>query len=552
MHFLLFSMSVVYVLTTPISKDGDDATVEQLRKRAKWDNDDYVCRGLILKGMSNPLFDIYQNVESRKELCDSLEAKYMAEDASSKKFLKDFKHTLKHNKEELTLVELGSHLRIEESLRVQDNDKPKGNTIVGPLVVNMVEHNNSSRYTDNRGKRKHHDTKSDSNKKSKDDDVAWWVDSGTIVHVCKDRCWFKTYESLKDGFILHMRNESTALVHGRGCVDLKFSSGKIASLLNVLHVPNIRKNLFSSSVLNNYGYKQVNESDKFVLSKHGVFIGFGYLSNQMFRLNIVNDNIALAFMSTSKLDDSILWNARLGHDEELDKFKVFKTEIELQGSQIKRFRTDRGGEYMDTLYFQSVSIIHETTAPYTPQQNGISERKNRVLKEMVNSMLSYSGLSQGFWGENMLTACNLLNSLPNKRNRITPYELWTKRKPNLNYLKVWGYRTVVRLSDPKLKTLGERGIACIFIGYAKHSKAFRSLKTLMVQWSLKRSLKRDDVSDQHSYCFNVEDDPKTFDEAMKSQDVAFWKEEINDEMDSILGNNTWVLADLPPGCKPLG
>nr|GEZ89281.1 zinc finger, CCHC-type [Tanacetum cinerariifolium] len=48
MHFLLFSMSVVYVLTTPIPDDVDDATVDQIWKRAKWDNDDYVCRGLIL------------------------------------------------------------------------------------------------------------------------------------------------------------------------------------------------------------------------------------------------------------------------------------------------------------------------------------------------------------------------------------------------------------------------------------------------------------------------------------------------------------------------
>ncbi|GJW61924.1 hypothetical protein Tco_0111259 [Tanacetum coccineum] len=69
MHFLLSSISVVYVLTTPIPEDGgDDATVEQIRKRAKWDNDDYVCRGLILNGMSDSLFDIYQNVESSKEL----------------------------------------------------------------------------------------------------------------------------------------------------------------------------------------------------------------------------------------------------------------------------------------------------------------------------------------------------------------------------------------------------------------------------------------------------------------------------------------------------
>ncbi|GKD05924.1 hypothetical protein Tco_1180898 [Tanacetum coccineum] len=86
-HFLLSSMSVVYVLTIPIPKDGENATMEQIRKRAKWKNDDYVCRGLIINGMSDPLFDIYENVESSKELCDSLEAKYMAEDASSKKFL---------------------------------------------------------------------------------------------------------------------------------------------------------------------------------------------------------------------------------------------------------------------------------------------------------------------------------------------------------------------------------------------------------------------------------------------------------------------------------
>ncbi|GJW48111.1 zinc finger, CCHC-type containing protein [Tanacetum coccineum] len=212
-------------------------------------------------------------------------------------------------------------------------------------------------------------------------------------------------------------------------------------------------------------------------------------------------------------------------DEALDKFKVFKTKVELQqGSLVKRLWTDRGG------------------------------------------------LRQGFWGEAMLTACNLLNRVPNKMNRITPYELWTKRKPNLNYLRVWGFREVVRLPDLKLKTLGERGIEFIFVGYVEHSKAFRfyvtepnesiSINSIIESKdaifdenrfsSVPRPRISDEVSDQHSYCFNVEDDPKTFDEAMKSRDVAFWKEAINDEMDSIMGNNTWVLANLPPGCKPLG
>nr|GEU94502.1 zinc finger, CCHC-type [Tanacetum cinerariifolium] len=113
-------------------------------------------------------------------------------------------------------------------------------------------------------------------------------------------------------------------------------------------------------------------------------------------------------------------------DEAFGKFKVFKTEVELQrGSLIKRFRIDR------------------------------------------------RGLSQGFWGESMLTTCYLLNRVPNKRNKITPYELWTKRKPNLNYLRAWGCRAVVRLPDTKIKTLGERGIECIFVRYVEHSKAFR-------------------------------------------------------------------------------
>ncbi|GKE41293.1 zinc finger, CCHC-type containing protein, partial [Tanacetum coccineum] len=96
---------------------------------------------------------------------------------------KDFKHALKHLKEELTLVELGSHLCIEKSLRVQDSDKPKGNNVVDPSVVNMMEHNNSTRYNDNNGKRKHHDnTKADPNKKSK---VTCWK-CGKPRHLKKD------------------------------------------------------------------------------------------------------------------------------------------------------------------------------------------------------------------------------------------------------------------------------------------------------------------------------------------------------------------------------
>nr|GEV58345.1 zinc finger, CCHC-type [Tanacetum cinerariifolium] len=324
MHFFLSSMGVVYLLTTSILEDGENATMERIRKRNKWENDDYVCRGLILNGMSDPLFDFYQNVESSKELWDSLEAKYMAEDASSL-----------HITVGTWMRPFRSHLRIEESLRVQDSDKPKGNNVVGPSVVNMVKHNNSIKYNDN-----------------KDDDVAWWVDSEATVHLYKDRCWFKTYESLNDGSILHMENESTALVYGRGCVDLRFGFGKIVSLFNVLHVPNIRKNLVSSSILNNYGYKYVIESNKFVIFKHYVFISFGYLSNQMFRINIVNDNIDSAFMSTSKLNESILWHARLGHVHFKRMQDISKDGLILAfDMDTKKFQVDLTKEFLSSRFF---------------------------------------------------------------------------------------------------------------------------------------------------------------------------------------------------------
>ncbi|GJY43093.1 zinc finger, CCHC-type containing protein [Tanacetum coccineum] len=144
----------------------------------------------------------------------------------------------------------------------------------------------------------------------------------------------------------------------------------------------------------------------------------------------------------------------------------------------------------------------------------------------------------------------------------------------MNYLRVWGCRAVVRLPDLKLKTLGERGIECIFVEYGEYSKAFRFyviepnesvLVNLIIESkdaifdvnrfsSVPRPSLRipNGTKDIGGSVVPEEDDPKTFDEAMKSQNVAFCKEAINDEMDSIMGNNTWVLADLPPSCKPFG
>ncbi|GJX36181.1 zinc finger, CCHC-type containing protein [Tanacetum coccineum] len=317
------------------------------------------------------------------------------------------------------------------------------------------------------------------NPKTKVDAIAWWIDSGATTHVCKDRCWFKTYEPMEEGSVLYMGDEHFASVHGKGSVALEFSSGKTITLFNVLYVPKLR---------------------------------FGYYNN--------------------------------GHVHYKRMFEMSKDDL-----------------------------IH-----------AIDENPKK---------------------------CFLI-----KGTRLPRMNFGIRNDPTFHTCEF----RVVRLSDPKRKTLGEKGIDCIFIGYAEHSKAYRfyviepddsiSINSIIEskdaifdenRFSLilgpkdiipnveesqmddhtndvsseipkprkgKRVQKaksfgsdfqlylvegsRDQVGSQYSYCYSIEEDPRTYDEAMQSRDATFWKEAIDDEIGSIMENNTWVLSDLPPRCKTLG
>ena len=90
-------------------------------------------------------------------------------------------------------------------------------------------------------------------------------------------------------------------------------------------------------------------------------------------------------------------------DEAGEVFLKYKAEVENQlGKKIKRLRTDRGGEYESNpfnSFCEEHGIIHETTPPYSPESNGVAERKNRTLKDMMNSMLVSSGAALNLWGK---------------------------------------------------------------------------------------------------------------------------------------------------------
>ena len=166
-------------------------------------------------------------------------------------------------------------------------------------------------------------------------------------------------------------------------------------------------------------------------------------------------------------------------DETGEMFLKYKAEVENQlGKKIKRLRTDRGGEYESNpfnSFCEEHGIIHETTPPYSPESNGVAERKNRTLKDMMNSMLVSSGAALNLCGEAILSACHFQNRIPHKKIGKTPYELWKGHVPNLKYFKVWRCLAKVLIPEPKKRKLGPKTVDCMFIGYAHNSAAYRFL-----------------------------------------------------------------------------
>jgi hypothetical protein len=137
-----------------------------------------------------------------------------------------------------------------------------------------------------------------------------WVDTGANIHVCADKSLFSSYQVGRAASLL-MGNRAHASVHGVGMVDQKLSSGKTVQLKNVQHVPSIRKNLISGSLLCHDGYKLVFESNKCVLSKFGTFIVKGYESGGFFRLSLCESDVK--YVNHINHDEANMWDSRLCH-----------------------------------------------------------------------------------------------------------------------------------------------------------------------------------------------------------------------------------------------
>lgn len=300
---------------------------------------------------------------------------------------------------------------------------------------------------------------------------------------------FKTYTNAEDKKVL-LGDAHTTNVIGIGDVKLNFTSRKTLILKDVMHVPEIRKNLVSGFLLNKARFSQSIGEDLYTITKNGIFVGKGYATDGMFKLNVELNKISPSVYS---LCDFNIWHARLCHvnkrvisnacnfglipklnvndsnkceycsqakitktshkliikksdpldlihsdiceldgtltrnskryfitfiddcsdytyvylmknkSEALDMFKMYITEIENQlGKKIKRLCSDRGTEYDSGLcndFYSKHGIVHETTASFSPEMNGKSERKNITLTELIVAIMMNFGVAPHWWGK---------------------------------------------------------------------------------------------------------------------------------------------------------
>ncbi|PHU17071.1 hypothetical protein BC332_12766 [Capsicum chinense] len=130
----------------------------------------------------------------------------------------------------------------------------------------------------------------------------WWMDSGATRHVCANKELFSSFAPAQVKEMIYMANSTTAKVEATGKICLKMTSGKVLTLNNVLYVPELRRNLISVSLLDKNGFKCVIVSGKIVISKGEIYVGKGYLTKGLYKMNVMTVEIVKSSNSSYLLE----------------------------------------------------------------------------------------------------------------------------------------------------------------------------------------------------------------------------------------------------------
>jgi hypothetical protein len=145
--------------------------------------------------------------------------------------------------------------------------------------------------------------------------------------------------------------------------------------------------------------------------------------------------------------------------------------------RIKKIRSNNETEFKNSQiegFLEEEGIKHEFSSPYTPQQNGIVERKNRTLLDMARTMLDEYKTPDRFWAEVINTACYSINRLYLHRIlKKTSYKLLTGKKPNVSYFRVFGSKCFILIKRGRNSKFAPKSVEGFLLGYESNTMAYR-------------------------------------------------------------------------------
>lgn len=554
----------------------------------------------------------------------------------------------------------------------------------------------------------------------------WITDSGASRHITHRREWFQDYRLTKNRDVISLGDNKECEIVGEGTILIKkYVNGEwqTSRIENVLHVPKIKKNLFSVGVCTSKGFDVIFKGDWVKMRLNNMDVALGVKQhNEIYRMLfkvVTKHEVIEANASTACLQ---VWHERLGHvntrkmkeliknelvnginvkdvkdffcdacqlgkshrlafqkssnrgltmpgevihtdvcgpmtiespggarymltfkddatsfrfvyflkhkDDVYDRFKIFDQMIRNKfNKSIKVLRSDNGTEFRNKLmntYLESKGITRETTAPYTPEQNGKAERDNRTIIESARTMLRAKDLPKNLWAEAVNTAVYLLNRTGSSNGSDkTPYEQWNGRKPNLQHVRIFGSEAYVHIPKQFTKKFDDRSKKVILVGYDGESSNYRVYNPMtkkvtvshdvvfnenfskvtdlennpenMIRLSMheeendpdkpvqeidnnineliqqkydesaekgkqaepvqgERNLRdRKNIKPPSRYEFNVAEYgiPRSYKEAMKSENSYEWSEAIECELQAHQKNTTWTLVERKPGMKTI-
>lgn len=140
-------------------------------------------------------------------------------------------------------------------------------------------------------------------------------------------------------------------------------------------------------------------------------------------------------------------------------------------------RIDRGGEFNSAEFndfCKQHGVKRQLTTTYTPQQNGVAERKNRTMMNLVRAMLSEKKVPKPFWPEAVRWTIHVLNRSPTLAVKdMTPKEAWSREKPSVEYFRVFGCVGHVHIPDARRIKLEDKSVSCILLGVSDESKGYK-------------------------------------------------------------------------------